>query len=505
MVNLTSQILFHARRNPDRLAMVYEDQRISYAELADRALRLAGLLKERGVQPRQVVAAVMKNSAAFMELAFAVSHVGAVFLPVNFRLARQEIEFILDNADAVLLFADEEFAQAADGLKPTVLLDAEAQRDSRRLSGAAEKPAAAHCLPGDLFRLMYTSGTTDRPKGVMHTYENFYWKSWDHIADLPITADDRLLVVGPLYHVGAFDCGGVAVFLVGGMMVIHRNFDPEQALAAIERERITCSWMAPVMMGSILACEQRDRYDVSSFRWCIGGGEKTPENRVRLFSGLFRNGRYIDAYGLTETCGGDTFMEAGRELEKIGSTGRVVGHAELRICDELGMEVPPGVEGEICLRGPKVTRGYWKEEEKTRSSFFGEWFRTGDIGRVDQDGFLYLTDRLKDMIITGGENVASSEVERVIFMLPQVAEVAVVGCPDQRWGERPVAVLALAAGQSLDLETLSRHCRQHLAGFKVPKQLVIVPALPRNPSGKVLKRLLRQELSQRDGESAQSN
>ena len=497
MVNLTSHILFHARRSPERLAMVYEDQRVSYAGLADRMLRMAGLLKERGVQPGQVVAAVMKNSAAFMELAFAVSHVGAVFLPVNFRLAREEIGYILDNADTVLLFADEEFAQTVGGLKPTVLLDAAAQHDSRRLSGEPEKPAAAHCRPGELFRLMYTSGTTDRPKGVMHTYENFYWKCWDHIADLPITADDRLLVVGPLYHVGAFDCGGVAIFIVGGMIVIQRNFDAEQALAAIERERISCSWMAPVMMGSILACEQRERYDVSSFRWCIGGGEKTPENRVRLFSGLFRNGRYIDAYGLTETCGGDTFMEPGRELEKIGSTGRAVAHVELRICDEQGAEVPPGVEGEICLRGPKVTKGYWKEEEKTRNSFFGDWFRTGDIGHVDQDGFLYLTDRIKDMIITGGENVASSEVERVIFMLPQVADVAVVGYPDERWGERPVAVVALARGHILDMETLSQHCRQHLAGFKLPKELVIVPALPRNPSGKVLKRVLRQDLAQR--------
>src|SRR5690606_4598161 len=235
--------------------------------------------------------------------------------------------------------------------------------------------------------------------------------------------------------------------------------------------------------------------DVSSFRWCIGGGEKTPENRVRLFSGLFKNGRYIDAYGLTETCGGDTFMEPGREMEKIGSTGRVVAHVELKICDAEGNEVSTGVEGEICLRGARVTRGYWKEPEKTRRSFFGEWFRTGDMGHLDEDGFLYLTDRIKDMIITGGENVASSEVERVIFMLPQVADVAVVGFPDERWGERPVAVVALSPGQSLDLETLTQHCRQHLAGFKVPKELIILSELPRNPSGKVLKRVLRQDLA----------
>lgn len=497
MVNLSSHILFHALRTPNRLALVYEDQRISYSDLADRVLRMAGYLQALGVQPNQVVAAVMKNSAAFLEFAFAASHIGAVFLPVNFRLARQEIQYILDNADTVLLFADAEFGDTIAGLKPTILLADDAQRDSRVVAGNAEKPATASRRADDLFRLMYTSGTTDRPKGVMHTYQNFYWKCWDHIADLGITADDRMLVVGPLYHVGAFDCAGVAVFLQGGMMEVQRNFDPEQILAAIERERLTCAWMAPVMIGLVLACEKRDRYDVSSFKWCIAGGEKTPENRIAQFSKLFINGRYVDGYGLTESCGGDTLMEPGMEFIKIGSTGRAVAHVEIRICNDKGEPVAPGVDGEICLRGPKVTQGYWKDEEKTRKSFFGDWFRTGDIGKLDQDGFLYLTDRIKDMIITGGENVASCEVERVIYLLPQVSGVAVIGVPDERWGERAVAAIELAPGQTLELEELVRHCRQHLAGFKVPKDMVILDTLPRNPSGKVLKRVIREDLSSR--------
>jgi fatty-acyl-CoA synthase len=346
---------------------------------------------------------------------------------------------------------------------------------------------------------MYTSGTTDRPKGVMHTYENFYWKCWDHIADLNITMIDRMLVVGPLYHVGAFDCPGVAILLVGGSMFIHRNFDPEDCLKAIANERLTCAWMAPVMMGRILACEKRQHYDVSSFLWNVGGGEKTPESRIRAFRELFSNGRYVDAYGLTETCGGDTFMEHGMEIPKIGSTGRAVAHVEIRICNELGQPVPAGTDGEICLRGPKVTKGYWKEEEKTRNSFFGDWFRTGDIGHLDEEGFLFLTDRKKDMIISGGENIASSEVERVVFMLPQVADVAVIGIPDEDWGECPVAAVELAPGHTLDLDTLDRHCREYLAKFKVPKKLFILNVLPRNPSGKVLKRVLRDQLSGRAG------
>ncbi|WP_283807452.1 AMP-binding enzyme [Bradyrhizobium genomosp. III] len=218
------------------------------------------------------------------------------------------------------------------------------------------------------------------------------------------------------------------------------------------------------------------------------------ELRIRAFSQLFRNARYIDAYGLTETVGGDTFMEAGREIEKIGSTGRAIAHVEIEIRDEDGKVVPANVNGEICLRGPKITRGYWKDPEKTASAFFGDWFRSGDVGYLDEDGFLYLTDRKKDMIISGGENIASSEVERVIYELPEVREVAVIGLRDRRWGERPVAIVVLTEGARLELPALTEHCRARLASFKVPKELIIRDSLPRNPSGKILKRVLRAEL-----------
>ena len=187
-------------------------------------------------------------------------------------------------------------------------------------------------------------------------------------------------------------------------------------------------------------------------------------------------------------------MEAGREIEKIGSVGRALAHVQIEIRYPAGVGLPAGEGGEICLRGPKITQGYWRDANKTVASFHGDWFRTGDVGYLDPEGFLYLTDRVKDMIISGGENIASSEVERVVYQLPQVREVAIIGVPDEKWGERPVAVIALNAGQSLDYETLAEHCRAHLAGFKVPKQLIVRDQLPRNPSGKVLKRLLRDEL-----------
>ncbi|MFN3746680.1 MAG: AMP-binding protein [Hyphomicrobiaceae bacterium] len=495
MLNLTSFIRFHARRTPGALALIYGETRLGYAALQARIEKTAGLLAAHGIGAGDIVAVVMKNSAAFIEIAFATSHIGAVFLPVNYRLATEEVGYITGHAGAKLIFADEELSALVAGLDNVILVDAGAQSDSTRLAREGT-PAPLHATgPDDLFRLMYTSGTTDRPKGVMHTYGNFYWKNADHVVALGLTAADRLLVTGPLYHVGAFDLPGVAVLWVGGTLCIHRDFDPIAAIRAVAQERLTGAWFAPVMLSAILAHPERDKQDVSSLKWVVGGGERTPEPRIRAFTGYFTKARYVDAYGLTESCSGDTMMEAGREIEKIGSVGRALAHVEVEIRDEMGRTLPTGESGEICLRGPKITRGYWKDPVKTRASFFGDWFRTGDIGHLDDEGFLYLTDRKKDMIISGGENIASSEVERVIYQLPDVREAAVIGLPDARWGERPVAVVVLNEGATLDLATLTTHCRAHLAGFKVPKDLIIRDELPRNPSGKILKRVLRAELS----------
>ena len=494
MINLSSFIAFHAKRTPARCALKYRGEDISYAEFDRRIRRVGGWLAGHGIGPGDVVAVLMKNSTAFLELVFATSHIGAVFLPINYRLSADEVGYIIGNSGARILISDEEFSGTAAGGAPVVFLN-EAAQSNASLLAADVAPAPMHVRqPRDLMRLMYTSGTTDRPKGVMLTYENMYWKSADQTLVLGLNAETRLLVVGPLYHVGALDLPGIAVLWHGGLLSIHRNFEPEQALAAIEAEKLNAAWLAPVMTTAILTCPTHDSYDVSSLRWAIGGGEKTPEARIRAFSEYFKNARYIDAYGLTETCGGDTFMEAGREIEKIGSTGRAIAHVEIEIRDDAGDPLPSGQNGEICLRGLKVTQGYWKDPEKTAAAFFGDWFRTGDVGYLDDDGFLYLTDRKKDMIISGGENIASSEVERVIYELPQVREVAVIGTSDERWGEKPVAVVVLANGAALDLPGLAEHCRTRLAAFKVPKQLIIRDSLPRNPSGKVLKRVLRAEL-----------
>ncbi len=495
MVNLSAFIDFHARVSPAREAVLYDGERITYADLAARLRALAGLFAARGVGAGDVVAVLMKNSAAYLDIAFAVSYLGAVLLPINFRLSQSEVAYIVADAGARLLCVDEELTGSVGGTDAVVVFDTCAQRDPRMLAGNPPPPCAVRA-PQDLMRLMYTSGTTAHPKGVPHTYSNFYWKNMDHVLALGVSRDSRANVVGPLYHVGGMDLPGINVLWQGGLLYVHREFDPEATVAAIAAERLDCTWMAPVMTGRVLALPNRDQYDVSSLRWCVGGGEKTPEARIRAFAGYFTGARYVDGYGLTETCGGDTLMEAGHELAKIGSTGRATAHVQLRIRNEAGQDLPAGTHGEVCLRGPKVMPGYWNAPQKNAESFFADgYFRTGDVGHVDADGFLYLTDRRKDMIISGGENIASSEVERVIQELPEVAECAVIGVPDPRWGERPVAVVVLRPGATLDAEAVRRRCRAHLAAFKVPDRVLLRDTLPRNPSGKVLKRVLRDELS----------
>ena len=501
MHNLTSFLGYHARLTPEHSAVIFEDQHISYRDLYDRALSLAGWLSARGIGPDDIVTLVMKNSPAFLECAFAVSHIGAVLLPVNYRLASEEVDYIQRHAGARLILADAEFRHLVDGLPHAVLLDDAAQRDTRALAGSRSGPVPPVPRgPDDLFRLMYTSGTTSRPKGVMHSYANNYWKCADHVMALGLGAADRVLICGPLYHAGAFDLPGIAVLWMGGTWCLLREFSPGAALAAIETHRVNGTWFAPVMLNLCLAFEDRHAYDLGSLRWVIGGGEKTPDSRIRAFGTLFPDARYIDAYGLTESCSGDTMMEPGYELEKIGSVGRALSHVEVEIRDDAGRTLPPGRTGEICLSGARITRGYWRDPERTREAFHADgWFRTGDVGLLDEDGFLYLTDRKKDMIISGGENIASSEIERVLYEHPGIAEAAVVGRPDQRWGERPVAVIVARPGAEVREDDVIAHCRGSLAGFKVPREVHFTDALPRNPSGKVLKRVLRDSLDPEQG------
>jgi acyl-CoA synthetase (AMP-forming)/AMP-acid ligase II len=338
------------------------------------------------------------------------------------------------------------------------------------------------------------------------TYGNFYWKTIGHVAEFGITAADRTAMAGPMYHVGAFDLPGIGTWWVGGSLVILPRFDVPDLLATIERERPTNVWLAPAMVNAVLngiaQSPELGMRDTSSVRFITGGGEKTPVTLIERLLAAFPGARFADAYGLTETVSGDTFNDQAHIVSKIGSVGKPVVNLDVKIVGPDDAPVEPGGAGEILLRGPKVVSGYWKNPEATAAAFTaGGWFRTGDIGHLDKDGYLYIDDRKKDMIVSGGENVASSEVERVLYEHEAVLEAAVVAMPDARWGEVPRAFVVRKPGRDgLTADALVAHCRERLAGFKTPKEIVFLDVLPRTPSGKVLKRELR-EVRSDDGQN----
>jgi len=356
----------------------------------------------------------------------------------------------------------------------------------------SDPPGDSAAVAGDdVHRLMYTSGTTGRPKGVMITHANLAWKNLAHLVEFGFTSADLGLACGPLYHVGALDLTTTTLIAAGATVILHRAFDAGAVVDELERSRVTTVWLAPAMVNAIMALPDVEQRALSSVRVIINGGEKMPIPLIERIQRTFPSAWFADAYGLTETVSGDTFLDRDSIVTKLGSVGRPCLHLELDIWDDQGRSAPAGERGEIVMRGPKVFAGYWRDQGATAAAFAGGWFHTGDVGVRDDDGYLFIVDRLKDMILSGGENVAGSEVERVLYEHGAVLETAVVGRPDDRWGEVPVAFVVLRPDTTATADELIDHCRGQLARFKVPKAVTFLDALPRNPSGKVLKRELR--------------
>ena len=503
MHNFSSILDYHLAQRPDAVAVIQEERRLTVSELHERVDRLAAGLTELGVGRGDVVALLLYNRPEFLELLYAVSRVGAVFLPLNYRLSEEEWAYILDNAQAKVLVTEPEFVRPTDrmagklaALEHRVLVDGSGEEPWTGYEALLERHRGARVEPvdvgpDDLQRLMYTSGTTSRPKGVRITCANVQAKNLAHIVHFGLTAADTTLVCGPLYHVGGLDMPALGVLYAGGSVVLQRKFDPAGVLRAIQEHRVTNAWLAPAMVNAVLEVPDRESYDTGSMRFILGGGEKTPEPVLRRIMNAFPNAWFADAYGLTETVSGDTFLDREHALTKLGSVGRPVPHTRVRIVDDTDKEVPAGELGEITLRGPKVFAGYWRDEKATAAALKDGWFHTGDIGHVDEDGFLYIDDRKKDMIVSGGENIATPEVERVLYEHPAVLEAAVVGLTHPRWGEVPRAFVVFRPGAGAGVEELREFCLERLAKFKVPTRFDVVDELPRTPSGKVLKRTLR--------------
>ena len=480
----------HGERLSDRPALAYGDTSVSYGELRDRARQTAGALADAGVGRGDVVAVLLHNSLDFVDLMLGASHLGAIFMPLNWRLAPPEVAYIVGHAGAVLLVTEPELEPLVDPVRSELGTARVARPDELRGVGQPVSEAAP-VEAGDMLRLMYTSGTTARPKGVMITHGNLDAKCFAHLIELGLGGNDRSLIVGPLYHVGALDLTFTTILYAGGYQRILRRFEAVAVLDAIEAEALTTVWLAPAMVNLLVSDESLPGRDLSSVRVVIDGGEKMPLPLIERVLAAFPNARFADAYGLTETVSGDTFLDKGEERRKLGSVGKPVFNTELRIVGPDDELVPAGETGEIVLRGPKVCAGYWRDPDATAVAMRGGWFHTGDIGMLDDEGFLYVVDRLKDMILSGGENVASLEVERALYEHPLVAEAAVVGRPDERWGEVPVAYVVVREDPPPDEAELISFCSERLARYKVPRAVSFVPALPRNPSGKVLKRELR--------------
>jgi len=490
----------HASRTPHKPLAVFGDQRTTYGAMADWSARLAAGLRARGVGFGDVVALLSYNSTEFLATVFAANYLGAIAMPINWRLAAPELRYLLEHSEARVLVCEEALIDLAnDAIKDLPAGLARVCVSTGHVDGwerfaeieTTPVPERAQVRADDIHRLMYTSGTTGRPKGVMITHANLAWKNYAHITEFGFTAADVGLACGPLYHVGALDLITTTMIAVGATTIIHRAFDAAKVVDEIERSKITAVWMAPAMVRAVLDEPGVQERDLSSVRVIIAGGEKLPIPYIDRLQSTFSSAWLADAYGLTETVSGDTFLDRESTRSKLGSVGRACLFLELDIWDEHGTSAPAGERGEIVLRGPTVFKGYWRDPEATDKAFAGGWFHTGDIGIKHDDGYLYIVDRLKDMIVSGGENIASSEVERVLYEHDSVLEAAVVGRPDDRWGEVPVAYVVLKAGAATSPDELIEHCRKQLARFKVPKDVVIIDALPRNPSGKVLKRDLR--------------
>jgi acyl-CoA synthetase (AMP-forming)/AMP-acid ligase II len=500
-INWCGVLAHHARRTPDKAMTIFRGETTTYGEMAARVAALAGGLRARGVGRGQVVAILSYNCPEFLEALFAANHLGAIAMPINWRLAPAEVRYILDHSEARALVCDESLVElgneATRGLEATLVRASVSDPAPDGWTSLAELRAAAEpvvCEPtaaDDVHRLMYTSGTTGRPKGVMLTHANLAWKNLAHVIEFGFTNADLGLACGPLYHVGALDLTTTSLIAAGATTIIHRAFDAAEVVAELETSRVTTVWLAPAMVNAIMALPDIEQRDLSSVRVIINGGEKMPIPLIERIQRTFPSAWFADAYGLTETVSGDTFLDRDSIITKLGSVGRPCLHLELDIWDDEGRSVAAGERGEIVMRGPKVFKGYWRDPDATATAFAGGWFHTGDIGVRDDDGYLWIVDRLKDMIVSGGENIAGSEVERVLYEHDAVLEVAVVARPDDRWGEVPVAFVVLRPDASATADELLEHCRGQLAKFKVPKDLTFLEALPRNPSGKVLKRELR--------------
>ena len=501
---------FHAREQPHAPFAFFAERSLDYAEAQRAVHRIAGALLRSGVAPGERVAILAKNCIEYVLFYYGASKAGAVPVPLNYRLAAPEWRTILADAEPKLVLARGPLVAALEGIRESlggvkhwVALDADAppgwQSFDDWTRGASDAPPPRHVgSDSDLYQ-MYTSGTTGRPKGAVLTHDAVCAQLEQISGILYLGPGDRYLIVAPVYHAAA----ALAAFWVirqGGALYIMEDFDPAAVLRALSEEQIAAATLVPAMIQACLVAvpdAASRRYD--SLRFVVYGASPIAAETLRRAIEIFGCG-FAQGYGMTETTAGATFLlpkEHERALAEkpllLLSCGRPLPGTEVRVVDPEGRDVPVGQVGEVWVRGPQLMRGYWKLPEATAEALAGGWMHTGDAASLDEEGFLYIQDRVKDMIVSGAENVYPREVENALFEHPAVADVAVIGVPDERWGEVVKALVVLRPGRQASEDELTLHCRSRLAGFKSPRSVEFVSELPRNASGKVLKKDLREK------------
>jgi fatty-acyl-CoA synthase len=484
-----------ARMTPTKAALVQDATPVTYADLDRAVTRLAHGLRDRGVQRGDRVAFLGLNSVEMVVTILATARLGAVSVPVNTRLATPELAYVLHHSGARLLIVEDVLAGAKDTPEIAALeidtevfsraagagLDALATDDSSEI----DEPIGLD----DLFMIQYTSGTSGRPKGVMLTHGNVVWNVVNLLIDIDLGSEEVALVTAPLFHTAALNQVLFPTILKGGTALVEARFDPVRAVDLIESQRVTLLFGVTSMYLALAAVPRFAEADLSSLRLALSGGAPIPEALLRTW--LDRGLMIIQGYGLTEAAPGATMLRAADGVHKLGSAGTSCFFADVRVLvDE--RDTRDGEPGEVVVSGPNVSPGYWRDEEATARSFDDGWLRTGDIATRDEEGYLRIVDRLKDMYISGGENVYPAEVEQALHAHPSIAECAVIGVPDMTWGEVGRAFIVVRPGEDLDADEVLAHLDGRLARYKLPRSVVFVPELPHNASGKLLKSRLRE-------------
>ncbi len=489
-------IAHHAHRRPTQLAIddLQTGRKFTYADLDRRTSQLTAALAALGIAKGDRVALLAPNCAEYFELQFACGRLGAIMLPLNWRLTVPELEYILGDSSPKLLVHDKAFTASAQALSEDLIEIDPENADSpyeRALATAPPPPAPIEVTHDDIAMVMYTSGTTGHPKGAIITHGMVFWNCVNLGIPALISPKTIHLVVLPLFHTGGLNCYANPVLHAGGTILIMRAFDPGQALDYISDEAlgITHFFAVPAPYQFMMQHPKFQGADLSRLQLAGVGG--APCALAILEGWSARGVPLVQGWGMTETSPAGTMLDAVDAIRKVGSAGKAMMHTAIRIVDDEGRDVSAGGIGELLIKGPNITPGYWNKPEATESAFTDGWLHTGDAARMDDEGFIYIVDRWKDMYISGGENVYPAEVENVLFQIPQVADAAIIGVPSERWGEVGMAIIVRKPEQPLEEGDVIRHCLGRLAKFKVPQEVTFVEALPRNATGKVLKRELR--------------